>query len=99
MMLQMQGTGPLLVVILVAIAALLVVLLAVGAVAGSVKPKQALVFSAIVVLATVGYLSWYAYRGGDFPRFIRYRVVPRRVENERNDLQRAVVLLFSPLHD
>ena len=99
-MLQMQGTGPLLVVILVAIAALLVVLLAVGAVAGSVKPKQALVFSAVVVLATAGYLSWYGYRGGDFPRLIRfYRVAPRRVENERHDLQRAVVLPFRPLHD
>jgi hypothetical protein len=75
MMLQMQGTGALLVLILMAIAAIMVVLLLVGMMRGSIKPKPGWLSVGVVIVALTVILGLHRSSGGAFPKIIWGRTV------------------------
>lgn len=77
MMLQLQGTGALLVLFLLAIAALMVVLLLVGIVRGSIKPKPGWLSIGIVIVVLTLILGLYRSSGGAFPTIVWGRTVRR----------------------
>lgn len=75
MMLQLQGTGALLVLILMAIAAIMVVLLLVGMMRGSIKHKPGWLSVGVVIVALTVILGLYRNSGGAFPRIAWGRTV------------------------
>jgi len=84
MTIYMQGTGPLLVVILTAIALVLIGLLGLAAAIGSVKPWKAGLCIGLVAVVFTGVLVQYGLSGGEFPRIVR-RVRLRAVPPVRRD--------------
>lgn len=75
MMLQLQGTGALLVLILMGIAAIMVVLLLVGMMRGSIKPTPGWLSVGVVIVALTVILGLYRNSGGAFPTIIWSRTV------------------------
>lgn len=66
-----------LVVVLLAIAALMVVLLLVGIVRGSIKPKPGWMSVGVVIVALTIILGFYRSSGGAFPRIVWGRTMRR----------------------
>ena len=71
MMLYTHGTGALLVLILMGIALLMAVLIGIGWLTGSLKPKQACLWIGLVIAGLASALIYHGLNGGEFPRLIR----------------------------
>ena len=78
MMILVQGTGALVVLILIGIAILLVSLLLLAAARGSVKPRNAWLSIGLVVVAMTLILGLHGRSGGEFPRIL-WRGSARRI--------------------